>query len=154
MARPRIACYRNINAGRRDMSVFVWSVKRPGEDVEHAPIVYLRDVVTSAPAGGCAAIRKRAADAGRDVGRNVYARLHSDDVDADWDSAPNAAWFADEGFRPLTLSPFKEGVYVWADEPLTGETAMTPGGASYTPRRAAPATFDEVWLTPVGAFAR
>jgi hypothetical protein len=146
----KVHAYRNLNAGDPNRVGFVWS-KGDGPSlgsgdgvIGHFEWITLCSVTLRCQPAGLRGIRKRSAETGKDTGRKVYAYLSG------LDSAP-AAPPADA--RPLTCNPFREGVFVWADEPLHGETAVDAKGERYTPRAAAPTTFDKVWLTPEGAFA-
>lgn len=96
----RTHCYRNLNAAKRNMAVFIWSVRVGGKVREHAPSVCLTDVELRVQAGGLKRIR-------RDTCRNVYAYLVGDRCEVS--AVPAHA-------RPLTCNPYREGVFVWGDD--------------------------------------
>ena len=133
-----IDCYRNLNAAKRNMALFIWSL-RCGENSKslrvrgHHEHLYLEGVSLRVQQGGLDAVRK--------VGqRNVYAYLRAAEYYLLSDLAyplehPTLDSLTADGYRPLTCNPYKEGHFVWADD-----------------RSPAPLTLTAVWLTPFGAF--
>jgi len=129
----RIDAYRNLNKAKGCPGLFVWSLRIDGKVDGHHAWLYLDSVDLRVQSGGLERIR--AANC-----RNVYAYLRAAEycLPSDLDSAsqdPTLEQLAADGYRALTLNPFKEGVFVWADD-----------------RSPAPLHLDAVWLTPFGAF--
>jgi len=150
----RIDCYRNLNAAKRDMARFIWSLRLDDKVDSHQTHMYLEGVHLRVQPAGLVKVR----DNDR---RTVYAYLRAAEyyLPADLDAAsgdPTVDSLRADGYRPLTCNPHKEGAFVWADAPIAGRTAVVSGGQTrgetYTPRRAAPLSLTAVWLTPFGAF--
>jgi hypothetical protein len=124
----RIDAYRNLNKARRDRSRFVWSLRLDGKVAGHHEAIHLVDVSLRVSEGGL----RRIGESGT---RNVYAYLRGESYDLPA-TTPFPSELLEYGWRGLTLNPFKEGVFVWADD-----------------RTPAPLHLAEVLLTEHGAFA-
>jgi len=124
----RIDAYRNLNAAKRDMAVYIWSLRLDGKVAGHHASIYLTDVDLRVQPGGLARVK-------RDSRRTVYAYLRAASYSVPSTDLTMTAPPA--GYRPLTCNPYKEGVFVFADD-----------------RTPAPLHLSSVLLTPLGAFAR